>query len=85
MLLATVIVRSQKKAAGQRSEEALLDIVMNTKEAPQMARGLQYFFKKVVRKAEAAGSKAERETVKWGSGVAVDGLTVLATQRVAAE
>ncbi|KKY24207.1 putative nuclear protein [Diplodia seriata] len=85
VLLSTVILRSQKKTADQRNEEALLDVVMMAKDAPQIARGLQYFFKKVVRKAEAAGSKAERETVRWGASVAADGLTVLATQRVAVE
>ncbi|KAF9630803.1 MIF4G-like type 3 [Lasiodiplodia theobromae] len=85
VLLSTVILRSQKKTADQRNEEALLDVVMNAKEAPQMARGLQYFFKKVVSKAEAAGSKSERETVRWGARVAADGLTVLATQRIEAE
>ncbi|KAL1639009.1 suppressor of glycerol defect [Diplodia intermedia] len=85
VLLSTVILRSQKKTADQRNEEALLDVVMLAKDAPQIARGLQYFFKKVVRKAEAAASKAERETVRWGAGVAADGLTVLATQRMAVE
>ncbi|OJD32656.1 nuclear protein [Diplodia corticola] len=85
VLLSTAILRSQKKTADQRNEEALLDVVMLAKDAPQMARGLQYFFKKVVRRAEAAGSKSERETVRWGASVAADGLTVLATQRIAAE
>lgn len=85
MLLSTVILRSQKKAADQRDEEALLDVIMNAKDAPQIARGLQYFFKKVVSKAEAAGSKAERDTIRWGARVATDGLTALATRRVEAE
>ncbi|KAH7064726.1 hypothetical protein B0J12DRAFT_560603 [Macrophomina phaseolina] len=92
VLLSTLILRSQKTKKGKntadsgRDEEALLDIVMRgAREAPQMARGLQYFFKKVVSKGEAAGNKADRETVRWGAGVAADGLTVLATQRVDAE
>lgn len=83
VLLSTVILRSQK--AGSRDEKALLDIVMVSKDAPQMARGLQYFFKKVVSKAEVGANKAERDAIRWGAGVASDGLTVLATQRIEAE
>ncbi|KAK8206143.1 hypothetical protein IWZ01DRAFT_439475 [Phyllosticta capitalensis] len=73
VLLSTVILRSQK--AGSRDEKALLDIVMVSKDAPQMARGLQYFFKKVVSKAEVGANKAERDAIRWGAGVASDGLT----------
>ncbi|KAK8163658.1 hypothetical protein IWX90DRAFT_455978 [Phyllosticta citrichinensis] len=70
VLLSTVILRSQKKASGGRDEKALLDIVMVTKDAPQMARGLQYFFKKKVSRAEAGASKAEQETIRWGARAA---------------
>ncbi|KAK7565585.1 hypothetical protein IWX49DRAFT_630258 [Phyllosticta citricarpa] len=85
VLLSTVILRSQKKSTGARDEKTLLDIVMVTKDAPQMARGLQYFFKKKVSRAEVGASKAEQETIRWGAGVAFDGLTVLATQRIEAD
>ncbi|KAK7614718.1 hypothetical protein JOL62DRAFT_590141 [Phyllosticta paracitricarpa] len=77
VLLSTVILRSQKKSTGARDEKTLLDIVMVTKDAPQMARGLQYFFKKKVSRAEVGASKAEQETIRWGAGVAFDGLTHL--------
>ncbi|KAF2088479.1 hypothetical protein K490DRAFT_3462, partial [Saccharata proteae CBS 121410] len=77
VLLATVILRTQKQSADQRDEKALLDAVMTTKDAPQMARGLQYFFKKVISKTDIAASKSERETVRWGSMAAADALTVL--------
>ncbi|KAK7552530.1 hypothetical protein IWX50DRAFT_671912 [Phyllosticta citricarpa] len=76
VLLSTVILRSQKKSTGARDEKTLLDIVMVTKDAPQMARGLQYFFKKKVSRAEVGASKAEQETIRWGAGVAFDGLTL---------
>ncbi|KAL2358413.1 hypothetical protein BJ546DRAFT_1023096 [Cryomyces antarcticus] len=72
VLFVTVILQTQKQSTGGRSERALLDVVMNVKDAPAMARGLQYFLKKVVSKADVAGSKAERETVRWGCRVATD-------------
>ncbi|KAK5171637.1 hypothetical protein LTR04_000340 [Oleoguttula sp. CCFEE 6159] len=82
VLFVTVILQTQKQSTGGRSERALLDVVMNVKDAPAMARGLQYFLKKVVSKADVAGSKAERETVRWGCRVATDGLTVLASAKI---
>ncbi|TKA79663.1 hypothetical protein B0A49_01413 [Cryomyces minteri] len=81
VLFVTVILQTQKQSTGGRSERALLDVVMNVKDAPAMARGLQYFLKKVVSKADVVGSKAERETVRWGCKVATDALTVLASAK----
>lgn len=44
-----------------------------------MARGLQYFIKKVVSKADITGGKSERDTVRWASSKVVGSLTNLAT------
>lgn len=79
ILLITVILQSQKRSSGSRDEKSLLNIFRIVGEAPQMARGLQYFIKKVVRKADIAGSKSERDTIRWASSKVVESLTNLAT------
>jgi nucleolar MIF4G domain-containing protein 1 len=52
------------------------------KEAPQMARGLQYFLKKAVSRGEIAGNKSERETVRWACKLVSEMLTDIATAKV---
>ena len=79
ILLITVILQSQKRSSGRRDEKSLLNIFGIVGEAPQMARGLQYFIKKVVSKADIAGGKSERDTVRWASSKVVELLTNLAT------
>lgn len=79
ILLITVILQSQKRSSGSRDEKSLLNIFRIVGEAPQMARGLQYFIKKVVSKADITGGKSERDTVRWASSKVVGSLTNLAT------
>jgi len=82
ILLITVILQSQKRSSGSRDEKSLLNIFRMVEEAPQMARGLQYFIKKVVSKADIAGGKSERDTVRWASSKVVESLTNLATTKL---
>lgn len=51
-------------------------------EAPQVARGLQYFVRRNVARSDIAGSKAEKEALKWGASVVVDFLSVIASSSV---
>lgn len=83
VLLMTVILQSQDKASGRREEKALMDIFLRPKEIPDMARGLQYFLKTVVGKTDIAGSKSDRDTVKWGCKVVRDSLKAFSNPAVA--
>ncbi|KAL8831237.1 MAG: hypothetical protein Q9191_000984 [Dirinaria sp. TL-2023a] len=79
LLLATTILQSQEEAGGGRNEKRIMDIFLKTKETPGMARGLQYFLKKVVSKTDIIGSKEKIETVKWGCQVARHSLNAVAS------
>ncbi|KAI9723740.1 MAG: hypothetical protein M1812_001040 [Candelaria pacifica] len=81
LLLITVITHSQRQSEAKRDERLLLDIIMRVKDTPQMARGLQYFFKKIVSKTDVTAGDEEKETVKWGCRIAVDALTVIASAK----
>lgn len=47
-----------------------------------MAKGLQYFLRKVVSKTDIAGTEADKETVKWGCKVARDALDVAVSSQM---
>jgi nucleolar MIF4G domain-containing protein 1 len=72
VLLTTIILRSQKRSPDDFNEKSLLGVFGKVAEAPQMARGLQYFVKKVVSRAEITINKSERETVQFGCRVLDD-------------
>lgn len=59
-----------------------MDIFLKPKEIPEMAGGLRYFLKKVVSKTDVAGTRLDKETVKWGCKVASDALSVMATRTI---
>ena len=79
LLMATAIMQSQEETGGGRNERRIMDIFLRTKEIPGMARGLQYFLKKVVSKTDIVGSKEKIETVKWGCQVARHALNAVAS------
>ncbi|KAI9707148.1 MAG: suppressor of glycerol defect [Candelina mexicana] len=81
LLLITVITHSQRQSGTKRDEKPLLDIVMKVKDSPQMARGLQYFLKKVVSKTDVTNGDEDKATVRWGCRIAVDALTVIASAK----
>ena len=85
VLTVAAILHLQQASDGFRDEKRLLDLFLKPKEMPDMAGGLQYFLKKIVRKTDIAGSKSEMETVKWACKAAGDALMGLATQRVVDE
>jgi len=74
ILLITVILELEKGAVDQRNEKVLVDTFLKSKEMSEMAAGLRYFLKKVVSTSDIAGSKQDRETVRWGCRVASDAL-----------
>ena len=81
-MLVTAIIHSQQDSGRSRNEKALMDIFLKPKEIPEMAGGLRYFLKKVVSKTDVAGSKLDKEIVRWGCKVASDALTVIATRTI---
>jgi len=84
LLLITVILKSQSNSNGSRDEKSLIHIFLKPKEMPDMARGMQYFLKKVVSKTDIAGNEEDRQTVKWGCKVARDTLKAISVPAVAA-
>lgn len=84
LLLITVILKSQSKSNGSRDEKSLIHIFLRPKEMPDMARGMQYFLKKVVSKTDIAGNEEDQQTVKWGCKVARDTLKAISVPAVAA-
>ena len=62
-----------------------MEIFLKSREIPGLPRGLQFFVKKIVSKTDVAGSKQDRETVKWGCKVAGDALKAIASSGVALE
>jgi len=85
VLIITAIFRCQQDSHGSRNEKALLTLFLKPKEMPDMASGLHYFLKKVVRKSDVVGSRSERETVEWACRTACDALATLGTKTVVNE
>jgi len=85
VLFITVILHSQHGSEDRRNEKALLDIFLKPKQISEMAIGMRYFLKKVVRKSDIAGSKLEKEMIKWACTVVGDALSVIATHTMTEE
>ncbi|MDI1485215.1 MAG: suppressor of glycerol defect [Ramalina farinacea] len=82
LLLITVMVESQQGENNRRDETAMMKIFLRPKEMPEMANGLHYFIKKVLRKSRIAGSEADCAIVKWGCNVVADALATMSTGTV---
>ncbi len=54
---------------------------MKVKDTPQMARGLQYFLKKVVSITDVVAQDEEKRVIKWGCRISVDALAVIASAK----
>ena len=85
LLLITVILHGQRASDTKKDEKALMETFMRVRDTPQVARGLQYFLKKVVSKTDIAGGKAEKETVRWACKVAGDALAAIASAKITDE
>lgn len=90
LLFITIILNSQGGSAGddedhdrEKDEQAIIELFLQCRDIPSLATGLQYFTKKVVSKTDIAGSRADRETVKWGCMVADGALRALTSNTVA--
>lgn len=85
ILLITAILHSQQGSAGQKNEKAVVDMFMKPTQMPEMASGLRYFLKRVVRKSDVAGGESERKTIRWGCKIVDDALSDIATQTMVDE
>jgi nucleolar MIF4G domain-containing protein 1 len=54
----------------ERPEEAVTKVFAGVDAAPDLARGLQYFLKKVIRKSDLAGGKTSTKMLKEGCKMA---------------
>jgi nucleolar MIF4G domain-containing protein 1 len=72
VLLITTFLEAQRRSEHRRDEQAIVKIVSQVKDTPQMISGLRYFLKKFVAKTDIAGGKVETSTVKWACTIATD-------------
>ena len=84
-MLITVFLQSQQGSDDRKIEELIIEIFLSPKEAPAMARGLQYFLKRVVSRTDVVGSRHDKEVVKWGCKVAGDALKATASSTTVGE
>ena len=82
LLLITVMVESQHGEKDRHDETAMMKIFLRPKEMPEMANGLHYFIRKVLRKSQIAGSEVDCAIVKWGCNVVADALATMSTEGV---
>ncbi len=67
IMLVNVLLECQ---GSERPEEAVTKVFAGVEAAPDLARGLQYFLKKVVRKSDLAGGKKNTKMLKEGCKMA---------------
>ena len=67
VMLVSVLLECQ---GGERPEEAVAKVFAGVEAAPDLARGLQYFLKKVVRKSDLAGGKRNTKLLREGCKMA---------------
>jgi nucleolar MIF4G domain-containing protein 1 len=67
IMLVNVLLECQ---ANERPEEAIAKVFGGVEGSPDLARGLQYFLKKVVRKSDLAGGKKNAKLLKEGCKMA---------------
>lgn len=67
VMLVNVLLECQ---ANERPEEAIAKVFGGVETAPDLARGLQYFLKKVIRKSDLAGGKKNTKQLKEGCKMA---------------
>ncbi|KAL8973740.1 MAG: hypothetical protein Q9197_002027 [Variospora fuerteventurae] len=82
LLNITIILHSQKGVRDSRDEKSVSAIFLQATDSTEMAKGLQYFLRKVVSKTDIAGTEADKETVKWGCKVARDALDVAVSSQM---
>ncbi|KAF2005867.1 hypothetical protein P154DRAFT_615810 [Amniculicola lignicola CBS 123094] len=87
VLLITVILESQKKNKKKmvKDDKALLNIFIKVDTAPEMVPGLQYFFRKVVRKTSITALEDDKKTVRWGTDIVMGMLSRLMATTVVQE
>lgn len=82
LLLITAMVESQRGEKDRRDETVMMTLFLRPKEMPEMANGLRYFIKKVLRKSQIAGSEADCAIVRWGCNVVADALATMSSETV---
>ncbi|GAB7360892.1 hypothetical protein MBLNU230_g0878t1 [Neophaeotheca triangularis] len=71
VLLTTALLQLKKKAGEEGFEGSVMGIFARAHEVPEMIMGLRYFIDSVVSKADVAGGKGEKKTIKKGCAAVV--------------
>ncbi|KAL2257568.1 hypothetical protein VTK26DRAFT_9468 [Humicola hyalothermophila] len=77
IMLVTALLELQ---AGERPEEGVLKVFTAVETTPELAMGLQYFLKKVVRKSDLAGGKKSTKMMKEACKMAEAAVTTALTR-----
>ena len=85
ILLATVILETQKSTAKKRNENFLVEVFIRPKEMADMASSLAFFLKKVVRKSDVACRNQDQDALKWGCKVACDALATFENNHISSK
>lgn len=81
VLFVTAMLQTQKHCVkGKRNRQAIVNLFYRANGNVALARGLQYFVKKTVRKSDIAAGKGEEKTIKWACEIAGDTLDGLVNQ-----
>ncbi|KAI9676957.1 MAG: suppressor of glycerol defect [Caeruleum heppii] len=79
LLLITVLLQCQERVEESKRVIAIRKLFGEVRGHVQLARGLQFFLRKVVSKTDVAGGKRETRMVRWGCQVAGEALQDAAT------
>ncbi|TVY49227.1 Suppressor of glycerol defect protein [Lachnellula occidentalis] len=70
VLFVTIFLQSQRQSESKRDEQAVVNVLSQAKDIPELIGGMQYFLRKVVSKTDIAGGKTEKDTVRWACKLA---------------
>ncbi|KAL8818585.1 MAG: hypothetical protein Q9223_002810 [Gallowayella weberi] len=70
LMIIAIILHSQKGVHGSRDESKIVETFVSARSNAELSKGLQYFLRKTVSRTDVAGTKADKETVKWGCRIA---------------
>ncbi|KAL8804718.1 MAG: hypothetical protein Q9182_002410 [Xanthomendoza sp. 2 TL-2023] len=85
LMIIAIILHSQKGVHGSRDESKINETFVSARSNAELAKGLQFFLRKTVSRTDVAGTKADKETVKWGCRVARKALEAVISSDVVEE
>lgn len=84
LMFINIILHSQRNTTPENGKDgkAIMDIFLKAGENADLARNVLFFLRKYVKATDVAGGDEETATVRWGAGVACDGLKAIAAREI---